>query len=272
MATTGRAMERADAWPTFMEKLAPKLEKVATAHLQPERLVRVMLAEMARKPKLRQCDGNSIAMSLLLASQLGLEPSSPLGHLYLVPYGRECTPLIGYKGMFELMRRSGAVKRINAVVFYQQELDAGLVQITLEPPSIVHHWTGAEYPDAELAGSYVVVEGLAGELYLETCTRGEIDARRERSKAGKNGPWVTDFPAMARKCAIRKLFQGGKVPVSAEHQERISAALEMDADAAGDYGRAPRPTRAVAGLAAFDLGPSAPEPEVEEQEADHAGG
>jgi recombinational DNA repair protein RecT len=169
--------------------------------------------------------------------------------MYLIPYRKDCTPIIGYKGMLELIRRTGEVKRINAQVFYRQEIESGAVRICLEPPMLEHDWMGEEFGDDDLAGSYCVVEGSNGEKYMSVCTRNEIIARRSRSAAGNKGPWKSDFAAMARKCAVRKLFGGGTVPVSAEKMKLINVAMEQDGDSNG----APRPTRVQKRMQSFTV-------------------
>ncbi len=237
------ALETADASPLekLKQQMGPRLADVATEHLTPERLLRLFGAHAAGDQALQRCSVQSLAAALLLSSQLGLEPGGPLGHLYLVPYKTTCTPIIGYKGMLQLIRNTGEVRRINARVFYRQELDSGDIEISMEPPDVTHRWTGETYADDDIAGAYCIVEGNSGERYLETVTRREIDDRRKRSAAGNSGPWKTDFAAMARKCVVRKLFGGGTVPISAEKMGAISMAMESD----GDSGNGKPLTRAA---------------------------
>jgi recombination protein RecT len=246
--------------------MKPRLAEVATDHMTPERMLKLFAAATSASPKLKQCSIESLAASLLLASQLGLEPASPLGHLYLVPYGTKCTPIIGYKGMLELIRRTGEVSRINAQVFYRQELESGAVRISIEPPDVTHEFSGEAYGVDDVAGSYCIVEAKDGARYVEICTRPEIDARRDRSASGKDGPWETDFRAMARKCAIRKLFGGGTVPISAEKMASVSLAMEGDGDS-GD--KAPRMSRAQRNMSRFTIPATGEVVETEARNVSH---
>jgi recombination protein RecT len=253
-----KSLEKTEKQPSqieqFKQSMAPRLADVATEHLTPERLLRLYGVAAANDKKLAMCSVKSLAASLLLCSQLGLEPASPLGHVYLVPYGTDCTPIIGYKGMLELIRRTGEVKRINANVFYTQQLENGDFYASMEPPEIRHRWSGETYPEEDIAGSYCVVEGMSGEFYVAICSRAEIDKRRQKSAARNSGPWETDFEPMARKCAIRKLFGGGTVPISAEKMALVSRAMEDDGDSAG---RAVS-TRAVRAIRMFEPEPEPP--------------
>jgi recombination protein RecT len=233
-------------WKTWLDSHASDFEEVATAHLQPERLTRVFLSELKRTPKLKDCSPDSLMMSLVLCSQLGLEPSSPVGHIYLIPYGKTCTPIIGYKGMMELIRRVGTVKQIEARVFSQADLDEGRVRLSIYPAVAEDTRWATDTPWRDIVGGYCVVEMDDGKRFLETCTKAEIEDRKRRSGAGNSGPWKTDPVAMAEKCAVRKLFGRGRIPISAEHRAMISEALANDGDSG--YQGATHQTRSQAAM------------------------
>lgn len=256
--------ERQDLLEDFLGRLAPKMHKVLPRHLTAERLTRVVLVEASRNPKLRECDGASLAASVVLAGQLGLEPSSPLGHFYLIPRWNgkkrqmECTSLIGYKGLLELARRSGQIVRANASVVYMDEATGGYFEASIEPPRIEHRLALKEIdrsPDA-IAFAYCVVELKDGGMAQVILTRQEIDARKDRSQSAGKGfsPWQSDYAAMARKSAIRALLMGGTVPMSAELQRAVyedpeEQIIDIQADEA--------PTRAK-GKAALGLASESP--------------
>jgi hypothetical protein len=58
-------------------------------------------------------------------------------------------------------------------------------------------------------------------------SRAEVDGIRARSKSADNGPWVTDYAAMALKTVVRRLFKF--LPVSIEIQQAVS--LDEQAEA-----------------------------------------
>ena len=74
-------------------------------HMTPDRFVRVALTALTRVPKLAQCTEASLIKCMLTCSELGLEPDGRLAHL--IPYGKDCTLVIDYKGLAELAMRSG---------------------------------------------------------------------------------------------------------------------------------------------------------------------
>ena len=90
----------------------------------------------------------------MLSAQLGLEPGGTLGHIYFIPYGNKCTPIIGYKGYLELARRSGQVARLDARVVYEGEkfeVTAGL------HPNIEHSVRGdVDRSDDKIVAAYAV--------------------------------------------------------------------------------------------------------------------
>ena len=91
--------------PEMMSKLYEGLPK----HLSPDRMTSLVLGCLRKNPKLLECTQVSLFSSIAQASTLGLEMDGTLGQAYLVPYGSECTLVVGYKGLLSLMRRSGEI-------------------------------------------------------------------------------------------------------------------------------------------------------------------
>ena len=60
----------------------------------------------------------------------------------------------------------------------------------------------------------------------DVLTRSEIELRRKRSKASSEGPWVTDYVAMALKTGVRKIATW--VPSSAEKMAPLNAAVQYE--------------------------------------------
>lgn len=187
--------------------------------LSPQRLIDIVCIAASRAPDLLQCTPMSIYRSLKQCAQLGLEPHTAQRHAYLVPFRnkngtREAQLIVGYQGLCEVAHRHKRVKAIRAHVVYED--DDCVVE--LEPPSVRHRWAwqAENREDSHIIGAYAVAELDTGGYVVEPMTIAECLAIRARSKASASGPWVTDFPAMVRKCAIRRLLQRGSVPMSSE--------------------------------------------------------
>ena len=192
-----------------------------------KRCLRVLVIEAQRTPKLLACTSESILQALYQCAGLGLEPGGPLGHVYLIPYGDKCTTIVGYKGLLELVRRSGQISRCNAGVVYRDEIKRGRFHATIEPPSLRHDLDlEIDRSDSEIVAAYAVAHTDQGP-YQVVLSRPEIEARRRRGAARGSGPWGTDYASMARKSALRALLAGGMVPLSPQ----IAAVLEAEVDA-----------------------------------------
>ena len=88
-------------------------------HLDAERFTRIAITALTRTPKLQDCTQESFFRCLLDLSAAGLEPDNR--RAYLIPYGKECTLIISYMGLIELIRRSGDVNSIRAEIVCERD-------------------------------------------------------------------------------------------------------------------------------------------------------
>jgi recombination protein RecT len=193
------------------------------SHLKPERFLRVGLTAMTRNPKLEQCDQASFFAAMLTLSQLGLEPDGRLAHL--IPFENrkrgvvECQLIIDYKGLVDLAMRSGTIAKLHAdVVCEHDEFDFDRGEI------LKHKFKLGEDRGAVL-GAYSLCRFKDGTEKAEVMSSKEVEAIRNRSRAGNSGPWVTDWNEMAKKTVFRRLSKW--LPLSPEYRD----ALDHDADA-----------------------------------------
>lgn len=207
---------------------APRLRQLMPSQAldKPDMFIRAVIMAMRQTPALRDCDPASIVLATAQACSLGLTPNTPLGLSYLVPYGTTCQLIPGYKGLVRLAIQSGEVKAIDARVVYgfdTFEMEYGLDE------KLVHKPGDGDRVEANVKGAYAIAKLANGERKFEWMTKAEIDGIRARSKAGKSGPWVTDYTEMARKTAIRRLCKG--LPLSEENlnHQRLGKALEVQA-------------------------------------------
>lgn len=198
-------------------------------HMTPERLLRIALTEVRRQPKLAECSQASLLSAVFSCAQLGLEPGGSLGHAYLVPYGREVQFILGYRGMIDLARRSGLIDSISAHAVFEGdrfECEYGLAENLVHVPD----WDNPNRTDpTKLRFVYSVAKLSGGGTQFEVMSRQEVDAVKRRSKGGNNGPWSSDYVAMALKTVVRRLFKW--LPVS------IELARAVGLDEAAELGR-----------------------------------
>jgi recombination protein RecT len=198
----------------LFKQLKPQLEQALPKHLTADRLLRVALFQLRQNTTLAKCDPMSLVAAVAQAAQLGLEPGI-LGHCYFVPYGNQVQFVLGYKGMIELARRSGAVKSIDAHEVCENDdftYAYGLDSTLRHVPALKNRGKVYAY--------YAVMEFTSGGHAFAVMSIEDVEKFRQRSRAKDNGPWKTDYDAMAIKTVIRRLFRW--MPAAVEMQEAIA--------------------------------------------------
>ena len=200
----------------FKERIMNALPK----HLAPDRMIAVALTCINKTPKLAQCDQGSFFQAMLSLSQLGLEPDGRRAHL--IPYGDQVQLIIDYKGLVELAMRSGQVSNIHADVVCENDV------FEYDMGDIKQHKIDFKKERGEMYAAYSICTFKDGTRKCEVMSKSEVDKIRSRSRAGKAGPWVTDFNEMAKKTAFRRLSKW--LPLSPE----VRDAFEKDDDVPRD--------------------------------------
>lgn len=187
-----------------LQVMAPEFEKALPASIPLDRFMRVAVTTLRKSPQLQTCTMESLMGALLTSAQLGLEVG-PLDHFYLTPRRIKGTwtvvPLIGYKGIVELARRSGQLLSIVARPVYERdhfEYEYGLNEMLVHRPTL-------EDERGPVVSYYGVAKFKDGGHAMEVMSRADVIKRRDRGSAGESGPWATDFDAMACKTVIRQM-------------------------------------------------------------------
>lgn len=185
-----------------------------------ERFMRVSMTTLQRTPKIAECDPRSIVACVVESAQLGLMPDGLTGEAYLVPFGKKCTMIIGYRGLLKLARNSGEIKSLSVEPVY--EGDDFKFWLGIKPN--IHHVPNPDTDDREdpskLTHVYAVAHLRDGGVQFKIMSRGEVDRIRKRSRSGSNGPWVTDYVAMACKTVLRQLCK--MLPVSTQVMRAVT--------------------------------------------------
>lgn len=197
------------------EAVKNQIARALPSHLTPERFLRVATTMLLRVPKLAECSQESFMKAMLDCSSLGIEPDGRRAHL--IPYGKEVQLIIDWKGLVELAKRSGEVATWKAETVKEND------EFSWENGEITHRadWR-TDRGKLQCVYSRVVLK--SGEVDTEVMTLAEVEAIRKRSKAGSNGPWVTDFEEMAKKTVMRR--HSKRLTLSPEFHD----ALAKDAD------------------------------------------
>lgn len=246
--------------PDFKTQLERALPNALVSGLSADRMVRLAITMLRRNEALQKCTPLSVMSCVVEIAQLGLEPEGVLGHAYMVPFGDQCTLIVGYRGFMHLMYQSGIVTEVSAEIVrkgdkFQRVLgtERQLVHI---PESIPEkdeekNWLGA-YAVARFLGS-----ATPAFEYLEKTKIYQARARsagyRNYLKNGKSSPWITDAEEMWKKTPIRRLAK--RMPTStSDKRPQLLRAVMLD-----EYSE--RPGLLLPTLHGFDVNPDPPEPE-----------
>ncbi|HDR9296262.1 TPA: recombinase RecT [Burkholderia multivorans] len=226
----------------FFESQKATLAAVLPRHVSPDRMLKIALGALRTTPKLMECTVESLMGAVVQCSQLGLEPNTPLGHAYLIPFEKkkkvggewvtekvETQIVIGYKGLIDLARRSGQVVSIAAHAVHEHDhfdyafgLDEKLEH---KPAMSARGRVIAFYAVAKLVGGGHAFEVMSAEQVNEIRDASQnYKFARDKEKT----VWGQHYEEMGRKTVLRRLFK--YLPVSIE---LASAAALDDVGASG---------------------------------------
>lgn len=202
----------------WVQVMLPQLAKALPSVITPERFMRMVLTALSTTPKLAQCTRDSFLGAMMQAAQLGLEPNTPLGQAYLIPYNNrkkgvvECQFILGYKGLLDLAYRSGEVSVIQAHVVCEGdefEHTLGLEPTLVHKPALVGR--------GGMIAVYAVFRTKSGGYGFEVMSKADVDEhmRRYSKAAGKgDSPWTTNYEEMAKKTVLKRVLK--YAPVASE--------------------------------------------------------
>ena len=70
----------------YIKSMEGEIKRALPSVITPERFTRMVLSALSTNPKLAACTPKSFLGAMMSAAQLGLEPNTPLGQAYLIPY------------------------------------------------------------------------------------------------------------------------------------------------------------------------------------------
>lgn len=223
------APKAAEQMATLIQKMTPELARALPKHMTGERMARIVLTAIRQNPQLAECTPASFLGCTLSCAVLGLEPNTPLGLAYLIPRknnkrgGRlECSLQLGYQGMVDLAGRAGA----NVYAYAVRQGDDFRYQLGSDPQIWHVPSEAADRMSKPITHAYAVAVAADGRRNFTVLTLAEIEARRARSPAATEGPWVTDFEAMCCKTAVRAHFKW--MPKQTEKATILAQGVALD--------------------------------------------
>lgn len=207
----------------LIKSMAPAIRAALPSVMTPERFTRIVTTAINNNPQLMSCNPATLLGAMMQAAQLGVEPNTPLGQAYLIPYWNRKTGCyeaqfqLGYKGIIDLAYRSGAVTDIQAHEVH--EGDEFSYEYGLEPK--LHH-KPAMHDRGDVYAYYAVWHAQGGGYGFVVASKEDIVKHKTAySKAGSSGPWSTAFDEMAKKTVIKQALK--YAPVKSEFARAVAA-------------------------------------------------
>lgn len=229
MTTVSSAVQHREANPRptlvqVVQRMQPEIARALPSHMNADRMARLALtvirqSEMAKakgisRVSLADCTPESFAGALLTAAALGLEPGVD-GEAYLVPYGTECTFILGYRGFSKLFFQHPLARHLDTQAVYERDqfdYELGLEPFLRHKPAIGDR--------GKVIAFYAVASLTTGAKFFVVLTPDEVTAIRGAS--GQRRSQIADPQQwMSRKTALRQLFH--LVPKSTALSHAISA-------------------------------------------------
>ena len=189
--------------------LEPEIRKALPSVITPERFTRMALSSINNTPKLAECTPISFLAALMNAAQLGLEPNTPLGQAYLIPFQNkgnlECQFQLGYKGLINLAYRNEQLQTIQAQCVYANdefEYELGLNSKLYHKPALEER--------GEMVAVYALFKLQNGGYGFEVMSKQDIDSYAQKYSKAINSsfsPWKSAYTEMAMKTVIKRVLR-----------------------------------------------------------------
>ncbi|WP_233872377.1 recombinase RecT [Paraburkholderia adhaesiva] len=221
-AATGEKKNPVVAFSNFLERYKPQIALALPKHLTVDRVARLAVTAFSTTPKLQECTAKSIIASVMTSAVLGLEIGVD-GQGFLVPYGEICQFVPGWKGLVDLVTRSGRATVWTGAVFEGDEFD-----YALGDSPFVRHRPGVEDDPDKLTHVYAI--GRVNGSHFPVIEVWRIEKiRRHRDKYNKVGAKhysFRDWEMYARKIPLLQVLK--YMPKSIELQNAIAISNAAD--------------------------------------------
>ena len=218
----------------YVKAMESGIKAALPSVMTPERFTRIVLTGLSSTPPLNECSPQSFLGAMMTAAQLGLEPNTPLGQAYLIPFRNkgklEAQFQIGYKGLIDLAYRSGEVELVQAQCVYEN--DTFNYQFGLEPK--LEH-IPADSDRGDLVKVYALFKTKSGGFGFEVMSVDDVKKHAKKysqSYGSAYSPWAKNFEEMAKKTVLKKCLK--YAPLKSEFARGISSdetiKTDMDAD------------------------------------------
>jgi recombination protein RecT len=227
---------------TYKQNILPDLLK--KHNIEPAQFVQIVVSELKKNERLQvafQQNPSSMFASILAGAEIGLIPSDMLGEFYLIPRKIDgkmtVTPLIGYKGLHNIILRSGEVTKVHTECVYEGDEFEPIYGLE---PNIIHKPNFSVERNANtLKFVYAVAKLKNGDYQFCVLSKNDIIKIKSLSRYD-NDLYFNDSKDpqmwMVRKTALIQLSKMlpkdfyGKKAVEMDNQLEGGAYLSLDED------------------------------------------
>lgn len=214
-ANTVAVAKKDNTFPVMLEQYKGEIARALPKHMNADRMLRIALTEFRKSPKLAKCDPRSVFASIIIASQLGIEPGIG-GQGFLVPYKGECQFIPGWKGLVDLVSRAGRASVWTGAVFVGDDID-----YELGDRPFIKHKPGDEFDESKITHVYAVGRVRGAEYpVIEVWPMKKVGAHLEKyNKVGDSHYAYENKEMYGRKVALLQVLK--YMPQSVELQQAI---------------------------------------------------
>lgn len=172
-------------------------------HVTKEHFARALQTMFRKNPKLQECTPDSIGSSVLMAASLGLNLGVG-GAGWLIPYGKECTLIIGYQGKVDLCYRSDRVESIACDIVCENDFFE--YQQGTEP--FLKHVPALKGGRGKMYATYACAKIKGGGMPFVVLDKDEVMKIKAASPGAKksDSPWNGSFEGeMWKKSSLHRL-------------------------------------------------------------------
>ena len=188
-------------------------------NLTAERFERLVFSAWNSNPKLKLCTPISFLAAAMTSAQLGLEPNTPLGQAYIIPYGNKATFQIGYKGLLTLLWRSSEIQTVDAQTVYEKDE----FEFEYGSNARLYHKPYCGSDRGAIVAYYGIVKYRNGGETFRVMFPDQIEEVRtkfSKSANSSDSPWRTDYNSMALKTVLLRNIKYG--PLSVELARNVA--------------------------------------------------
>lgn len=238
-----RALTPAESVRGMLGGMQKRVEALAPKHLDSARILGSALSACEANRRLLEADPFSLELAVLGAASAGWEVFGPFAKAHLVPYKGKVQLIPGYRGVADVLYRSGMVAQIETRVVYEKDH----IEINFGSDAGITHRPTLIGPRGGMVGVYAVITLRDGHKHIEWMSNADIDKVKASSaavKAKRSSPWDDHHEEMARKTVLKRAAK--PLPMSVEDLRVIEGDPKIEGIPERP-GRAPRldPTTAA---------------------------